>query len=152
MRRYVRLLDCARSRSHPEVPRFRQREEGSPVRSDLPCALDALAVCPPRSFLRLKNGYGQDDAQHYESSMLSPFPVCTPPRRVEAGFLQTTPLPESSRLLPLPVYNGTQLSLTHEQLKVGIANQRHPLTSSESSQHNPKRNKNRNYQWQNKEQ
>jgi CspA family cold shock protein len=35
-------------------------------------------------------------------------------------------------------YNKTQLSLTHEQLKVGIANQRHPLTSSESSQHNPK--------------
>jgi hypothetical protein len=27
--------------------------------------------------------------------------------------------------------------LTHEQLKVGIANQRHPLTSSDSSQHNP---------------
>jgi cold shock protein len=27
--------------------------------------------------------------------------------------------------------------LTHKQLKVGIANQRHPLTSSESSQHNP---------------
>src|ERR1700691_2385208 len=37
------------------------------------------------------------------------------------------------------VYNELQLSLTHEQLKVGIANQRHPLTSSESSQHNPKK-------------
>jgi CspA family cold shock protein len=35
------------------------------------------------------------------------------------------------------VYNKGQLSLTHEQLKVGIANQRHPLTSSESSQHIP---------------
>jgi CspA family cold shock protein len=34
------------------------------------------------------------------------------------------------------VYNRVQLSLTHKQLKVGIANQRHPLTSSESSQHN----------------
>jgi hypothetical protein len=31
------------------------------------------------------------------------------------------------------VYNEVQLSLTHKQLKVGIANQRHPLTSSESS-------------------
>jgi hypothetical protein len=31
------------------------------------------------------------------------------------------------------VYNQVQLSLTHKQLKVGIANQRHPLTSSESS-------------------
>ena len=31
------------------------------------------------------------------------------------------------------VYNRVQLSLTHKQLKVGIANQRHPLTSSESS-------------------
>jgi len=31
------------------------------------------------------------------------------------------------------VYNKAQLSLTHKQLKVGIANQRHPLTSSESS-------------------
>jgi hypothetical protein len=31
------------------------------------------------------------------------------------------------------VYNEIQLSLTHKQLKVGIANQRHPLTSSESS-------------------
>ena len=31
------------------------------------------------------------------------------------------------------VYNKNQLSLIHEQLKVGIANQRHPLTSSESS-------------------
>jgi cold shock protein len=41
---------------------------------------------------------------------------------------------EISRLF---VYNYRQLSLTHEQLKVGIANQRHPLTSSESSQHNP---------------
>ena len=39
----------------------------------------------------------------------------------------------------LLVYNELQLSLTHEQLKVGIANQRHPLTSSESSQHNPKK-------------
>jgi cold shock CspA family protein len=28
--------------------------------------------------------------------------------------------------------------LIHKQLKVGIANQRHPLTSSDSSQHNPK--------------
>jgi len=37
------------------------------------------------------------------------------------------------------VYNKFQLSLTHKQLKVGIANQRHPLTSSESSQHNPKK-------------
>jgi len=37
------------------------------------------------------------------------------------------------------VYNKAQLSLTHKQLKVGIANQRHPLTSSESSQHNPKK-------------
>jgi CspA family cold shock protein len=36
------------------------------------------------------------------------------------------------------VYNKAQLSLTHKQLKVGIANQRHPLTSSESSQHNLK--------------
>jgi hypothetical protein len=33
----------------------------------------------------------------------------------------------------LAVYNEVQLSLTHKQLKVGIANQRHPLTSSESS-------------------
>jgi CspA family cold shock protein len=39
---------------------------------------------------------------------------------------------------PFAVYNKSQLSLTHEQLKVGIANQRHPLTSSESSQHNSK--------------
>jgi hypothetical protein len=37
------------------------------------------------------------------------------------------------------VYNMKQLSLIHEQLKVGIANQRHPLTSSDSSQHNPKK-------------
>jgi len=37
------------------------------------------------------------------------------------------------------VYNTNQLSLIHEQLKVGIANQRHPLTSSDSSQHNPKK-------------
>jgi hypothetical protein len=41
--------------------------------------------------------------------------------------------------------------LTHKQLKVGIANQRHPLTSSESSQHNPKKQE-QDYQWQNKEQ
>ena len=26
------------------------------------------------------------------------------------------------------MYNGFQLSLTHTQLKVGIANQRHPLS------------------------
>jgi hypothetical protein len=37
------------------------------------------------------------------------------------------------------VYNTNQLSLIHEQLKVGIANQRHPLTSSDSSQHIPKK-------------
>ena len=37
------------------------------------------------------------------------------------------------------VYNKAQLSLIHEQLKVGIANQRHPLTSSDSSQHNLKK-------------
>lgn len=37
------------------------------------------------------------------------------------------------------VYNKNQLSLIHEQLKVGIANQRHPLTSKDSSQHNPKK-------------
>jgi cold shock protein len=40
-----------------------------------------------------------------------------------------------------PVYNRVQLSLTHKQLKVGIANQRHPLTSSESSQHNSRNKK-----------
>jgi cold shock protein len=39
------------------------------------------------------------------------------------------------------VYNRVQLSLTHKQLKVGIANQRHPLTSSESSQHNSRNKK-----------
>jgi CspA family cold shock protein len=39
------------------------------------------------------------------------------------------------------VYNEVQLSLTHKQLKVGIANQRHPLTSSESSQHNSRNKK-----------
>jgi hypothetical protein len=44
-----------------------------------------------------------------------------------------------SLVFPFGVYNKRQLSLTHKQLKVGIANQRHPLTSSESSQHNPKK-------------
>ena len=43
------------------------------------------------------------------------------------------------------------LSLTHMHLKVGIANQRHPLYSSESSQH-ISRNKKKEHQWQNKEQ
>jgi hypothetical protein len=43
------------------------------------------------------------------------------------------------------------LSLTHKQLKVGTANQRHPLYSSESSQH-ISRNKKKEHQWQNKEQ
>jgi CspA family cold shock protein len=41
----------------------------------------------------------------------------------------------------IAVYNRVQLSLTHKQLKVGIANQRHPLTSSESSQHNSRNKK-----------
>jgi hypothetical protein len=53
-----------------------------------------------------------------------------------------TPFLKSSHFFVLfgrNVYNEIQLSLTHEQLKVGIANQRHPLTSSESSQHNPKK-------------
>jgi hypothetical protein len=36
-------------------------------------------------------------------------------------------------------------------LKVGIANQRHPLSSSESSQH-ISRSKKKEHQWQNKEQ
>jgi hypothetical protein len=44
-----------------------------------------------------------------------------------------------SLVFPFGVYNGVQLSLIHEQLKVGIANQRHPLTSSDSSQHNLKK-------------
>jgi hypothetical protein len=44
-----------------------------------------------------------------------------------------------SLLSHFSVYNKAQLSLIHEQLKVGIANQRHPLTSSDSSQHNPKK-------------
>jgi hypothetical protein len=39
----------------------------------------------------------------------------------------------------LGVYNKEQLSLIHKRLKVGIANQRHPLTSSDSSQHNLKK-------------
>jgi CspA family cold shock protein len=34
------------------------------------------------------------------------------------------------------VYNHHQLSLIHPQLKVGTANQRHPFTRSDSSQHN----------------
>jgi hypothetical protein len=46
-----------------------------------------------------------------------------------------------SVLFCFSVYNKGQLSLTHEQLKVGIANQRHPLTSSESSQHNSRTRK-----------
>jgi hypothetical protein len=41
--------------------------------------------------------------------------------------------------------------LTHKQLQAGIANQRHPLYSSESSQH-ISRNKKKEHQWQNKEQ
>jgi hypothetical protein len=43
------------------------------------------------------------------------------------------------------------LSLTHKQLQAGTANQRHPLYSSESSQH-ISRNKKKEHQWQNKEQ
>jgi hypothetical protein len=53
---------------------------------------------------------------------------------VQAGSVQ-----DFSLVFRLGVYNKRQLSLTHKQLKVGIANQRHPLTSSESSQHNPKK-------------
>jgi hypothetical protein len=41
--------------------------------------------------------------------------------------------------------------LTHKQLKVGIANQRHPLYSSESPQH-ISIDKKKEHQWQNKEQ
>jgi hypothetical protein len=51
----------------------------------------------------------------------------------------------------VPVLHFKSLSLTHRQLKVGIANQRHPLYSSESSQH-ISRNKKKEHQWQNKEQ
>jgi hypothetical protein len=43
------------------------------------------------------------------------------------------------------------LSLTHKQLQAGTANQRHPLYSSESSQH-ISRIKKKEHQWQNKEQ
>jgi hypothetical protein len=38
-------------------------------------------------------------------------------------------------LLPGIVLHFESLSLTHMHLQVGIANQRHPLYSSESSQH-----------------
>jgi hypothetical protein len=36
------------------------------------------------------------------------------------------------------MYNRFQLSLTHKQLKAGTPTSVTPLTSSESSQHNPK--------------
>jgi hypothetical protein len=48
-------------------------------------------------------------------------------------------LEDFSRVFRFAMYNKNQLSLIHEQLKVGIANQRHPLTSKDSSQHNPKK-------------
>jgi hypothetical protein len=52
-----------------------------------------------------------------------------------AEHLELT-MAQYSAALPFLVYNEVQLSLTHKQLKVGTANQRTPLTSSESSQHN----------------
>jgi hypothetical protein len=48
-------------------------------------------------------------------------------------------------------YNQDKLSLTHTQLKAGIANQRHPSHQQRifSAQF---KNRNRNIKWQNKEQ
>jgi hypothetical protein len=62
-----------------------------------------------------------------------------------------TPLANNSSIFWLLVLHLKSLSLTHMHLKVGIANQRHPLYSSESSQH-ISRNKKKEHQWQNKEQ
>ena len=44
------------------------------------------------------------------------------------------------------MYNQHQLSWIHPQLKVGTANQRHPFTRSDSSQHNSEKGK-RNFKW-----
>jgi hypothetical protein len=63
-------------------------------------------------------------------------------RRMVAGLLPigvTEGCARFSLVFRLRVYNKQQLSLIHKRLKVGIANQRHPLTSSDSSQHNPKK-------------
>jgi hypothetical protein len=67
-----------------------------------------------------------------------------------AGYFEPTTAQYSAALGSL-MYNGFQLSLTHTQLKVGTPTSVTPLTSSESSQHNPKIEKGTN-KWQKQEQ
>jgi len=62
-----------------------------------------------------------------------------------------TPPAKVSRIFSVDRATLYLLSLTSMHLQVGTANQRHPLFSSESSQH-ISRNKKKEHQWQNKEQ
>jgi hypothetical protein len=85
---------------------------------------------PPNRVRHYRKSEGANSAKPLSASKVAKvglrFPACL-------GEAQNFPI------FRFDVYNMKQLSLIHEQLKVGIANQRHPLTSSDSSQHNPKK-------------